>query len=174
MKRLEFSEKKALALEFIAKISEGYRLTGPNKAFDEAMKGKEAVITQSCLYQFIRGDEELSQAYFKARDESRKRILGGSKQLGMEKRKELLALIIENMGKGMNIRGDAYRANAVVEACRTLELPLVHWATVHRWLRTEHKDLRESYRAALNSAKNKLHACKECGKITPEGLENEN
>jgi rubrerythrin len=173
MKRLEFSEKKALALEFIAKISEGYRLTGPNKAFDEAMKGKEAVITQSCLYQFIRGDEELSQAYFKARDESRKRVLGGSKQLGMEKRKELLALIIENMGKGMNIRGNTYRANAVVEACKTLELPTVHWATVHRWLRTEHKDLQESYRAALNSAKNKLHACSECGKIAT-GESNEN
>jgi rubrerythrin len=166
MKRLEFSEKKALALEFIAKISEGYRLTGPNKAFDEAMRGKEAVITQSCLYQFIRGDEELSQAYFKARDESRKRIMGGARQLGMEKRKELLALIIENMSKGMNIRGDTYRANAVVEACRVLELLLVHWATVHRWLRTENKDLQESYRAALNSAKNKLHACAACGKIT--------
>jgi hypothetical protein len=173
MKRLEFSEKKALALEFIAKISEGYRLTGPNKAFDEAMKGKEAVITQSCLYQFIRGDEELSQAYFKARDESRKRVLSGSKQLGMEKRKELLALIIENMSKGMNIRGDTYRANAVVEACRTLELPLVHWATVHRWLRVEHKDLREKYQAAINSRKNKLHACTECGKITT-GKKHEN
>jgi rubrerythrin len=173
MKRLEFSEKKRLALEFIAKISEGYRLTGPNKAFDEAMKGKEAVITQSCLYQFIRGDEELSQAYFKARDESRKRIMGGARQLGMEKRKELLALIIENMGKGMNIRGDTYRANAVVEACKELELPLVHWATVHRWLRTENKELQESYRAALNSAKNKLHACAECGKIATGG-KNEN
>lgn len=155
MKRLEFSEKKALALEFIAKISEGYRLTGPNKAFDEAMKGKEAVITQSCLYQFIRGDEELSQAYFKARDESRKRILGGSKQLGMEKRKELLALIIENMSKGMNIRGDTYRANAVVSACQALELPLIHWATIHRWLRVEHKDLRERYQAAMEAGKNK-------------------
>jgi rubrerythrin len=165
MKRLEFSEKKALALEFIAKISEGYRLTGPNKAFDEAMKGKEAVITQSCLYQFIRGDEELSQAYFKARDESRKCILSGSKQLGMKKRKELLALIIENIGKGMNIRGNTYRANAVVEACKALKLPTVHWATVHRWLRTENKELQENYRAALNSAKNKLHACSECGKI---------
>lgn len=153
MKRLEFSEKKALALEFIAKISEGYRLTGPNKAFDEVMKGKEAAITQSCLYQFIRGDEELSQAYFKARDESRKRILSGSKQLGVKKRKELLTLIIENKSKGMNIRGDTYRQNAIVEACKTLGLPLVHWATVHRWLRTEHKDLRESYRAALRQSR---------------------
>lgn len=166
MKRLDYSEKKQLALEFIAKISEGYRLTGPNKAFDEAMRGKEPVITQSCLYQFIRGDEELSQAYFKARDESRKRIMGGARQLGIEKRKELLALIIENMSKGMNIRGDTYRANAVVEACRVLELPLIHWATVHRWLRVEHKDLREKYQAAINSRKNKLHACAACGKIT--------
>jgi hypothetical protein len=165
MKRLDYSEKKQLALEFIAKISEGYRLTGPNKAFDEAMKGKEAVITQSCLYQFIRGDEELSQAYFKARDESRKCILSGSKQLGMKKRKELLALIIENIGKGMNIRGNTYRANAVVEACKTLELPTVHWATVHRWLRTENKELQENYRAALNSAKNKLSQSATCGKI---------
>ena len=113
MKRLDYSEKKQLALEFIAKISEGYRLTGPNKAFDEAMRGKEAAITQSCLYQFIRGNEDLSQAYFKARDESRKRILSGSKHLGMKKRKELLALIIENKSKGMNIRGDAYRQNAI-------------------------------------------------------------
>lgn len=168
MKRLDYSEKKQLALEFIAKISEGYRLTGPNKAFDEAMKGKEPVITQSCLYQFIRGDEELSQAYFKARDESRKRIMGGARQLGMEKRKELLALIIENMGKGMNIRGDTYRENAIVEACKVLELPLVHWATIHRWLRVEHKDLREKYQAAINSRKNKLHACATCGKITSE------
>ncbi len=153
MKRLTFSEKKALALEFIAKISEGYRLTGPNKAFDEVMKGKEVTITQSCLYQFIRGNEELSQAYFKARDESRKRILSGSKQLGMKKRKELLALIIENKSKGMNIRGDTYRQNAIVEACKTLELPLVHWATVHRWLRTENKELQESYRAALKQSR---------------------
>jgi len=118
-------------------------------------------------------DDELSQEYAQARDESRKRIMSGARQLGMEKRKELLALIIENMSKGMNIRGDTYRANAVVEACRVLELPLVHWATVHRWLRTEHKDLQESYRAALNSAKNKLRACAECGKITSEA-NNEN
>ena len=154
MKRLIFSEKKQLALKFIEKIKAGYRLTGPNKAFDEAMKGIEPLpVTQASLYQFIRADEELSQAYFQARDESRKCVLSGSKQLGVDQREKLLELIIENMSKGMNIRGDTFRENAVVEACKKLELPLVHWATVHRWLRVEHKDLRAKYQAALKESK---------------------
>lgn len=173
MKRLTFAEKKQLAIKFIEKIKAGYRLTGPNKAFNEAMKGIEPPTTQACLYQFIRSDEELSQSYFQARDEQRKHVLGGSKQLGIEQRKKLLELIIENMSKGMNIRGDVYRENAVVEACKELELPLVHWATVHRWLRVEHKDLRVKYQTALSSVKNKLHEPATCGKITTE-VENEN
>ena len=150
MKRLEFSEKKALAIKFIEKIKEGYRLTGPNKAFDEAMKGIEPLpIQQASLYQFIRADEELSQAYFQARDSARGKVMAGAKHKGVDQRVKLLELIIENIAQGMNIRGDTYRKNAIVEACRVLEMPLVHWATVHRWLRVEHKDLREKYQIAL-------------------------
>lgn len=156
MKRLEFSEKKALAIKFIEKIKAGYRLTGPNNAFKEATAGIESVgIQQASLYQFIRADEELSQAYFQARDSARGKVMAGAKHKGVDQRVKLLELIIENIAQGMNIRGDTYRKNAIVEACRVLEMPLVHWATVHRWLRVEHKDLREKYRVALEAGKNK-------------------
>ena len=167
MKRLEFSEKKRLALKFIEKIREGYRLTGPNNAFNQAIGSAEPIpIQQASLYQFIMSDDELSQEYAQARIAQKGRVLGGSKQLGFEQRVKLLELIIDNLKQGMNIRGDTYRENAVVAACQALELPLIHWATIHRWLRVEHKDLREKYQAAINSRKNKLHACAACGKIT--------
>ena len=166
MKRLEFSEKKALAIKFIEKIKEGYRLTGPNKAFDEAMRDIEPLpIQQASLYQFIRADEELSQAYFQARDSARDKVMAGAKHKGVDQRVKLLELIIANIAQGMNIRGDTYRKNAIVEACRVLEMPLVHWATVHRWLRVEHKDLREKYQVAQEAGKNKLHDTATCGKI---------
>lgn len=166
MKRLEFSEKKRLALKFIEKIREGYRLTGPNNAFKQAIDNAEPLpIQQASLYQFIMSDDELSQEYAQARILQKGRVLGGSKQLGFEQRVKLLELIIENIAQGMNIRGDTYRKNAIVEACRVLEMPLVHWATVHRWLRVEHKDLREKYQVALEAGKNKLHDTATCGKI---------
>ena len=173
MKRLEFSEKKQLALKFIEKIREGYRLTGPNNAFKEATADIENVgIQQAALYQFIMGDDELSQEYAAARATQKMRVLGGSKQLGVEQRVKLIETIIDNLKSGMNIRGDVYRENAVVAACKSLEVPVVHWATVHRWLRVEHKDLRAKYKAAIESRKNKLHAEKTCGKITTESGEN--
>ena len=154
MKRLTFSEKKQLALKFIAKIAEGYRLTGPNNAFKEATAGIESVgIQQASLYQFIRADDELSQSYFQARDSQRKNVLSGSKQLGVNQRVKLIELIIDNIARGMNIRGDVYRENAIVAACESLGLQVVHWATVHRWLRVEHKDLRAKYKAAIESRK---------------------
>ena len=154
MKRLTFSEKKALALKFIAKIAEGYRLTGPNNAFKEATAGIESVgIQQASLYQFIRADDELSQSYFQARDSQRKNVLSGSKHLGVEQRVKLIETIINNIKSGMNIRGDVYRENAIVAACESLGLPVVHWATVHRWLRVEHRDLRAKYKAAIESRK---------------------
>lgn len=154
MKRLTFSEKKALAIKFIEKIKEGYRLTGPNNAFNEATKGIEPLpIRQSSLYQFIRADEELSRAYFQARDSARGKVMAGSKHLGVEQRVKLIEAIIDNISQGMNIRGDVYRENAVVAACESLGLPVVHWATVHRWLRVEHKDLRAKYKAAIESRK---------------------
>jgi len=154
MKRPTFSEKKQLALKFIAKIAEGYRLTGPNNAFNEAMKGIEPLpIQQASIYQFIRADEELSQSYFRARDSQRKNVLSGSKHLGVEQRVKLIEAIIDNIKGGMNIRGDVYRENAVVAACKVLEVPVVHWATIHRWLRVEHKDLRARYKAAIESRK---------------------
>lgn len=169
MKRLTFSEKKALAIKFIEKIKEGYRLTGPNNAFKEAMKGIEPLpIQQASIYQFIRADEELSRAYFQARDSQRKNVLSGSKHLGVEQRTKLIEAIINNIKSGMNIRGDVYRENAVVAACESLGLPVVHWATVHRWLRVEHKDLRARYKAAIDSRKNKLHDTAMCGKIDSE------
>ncbi|MDD3001517.1 MAG: hypothetical protein PHF29_07170 [Candidatus Riflebacteria bacterium] len=150
MKRLEFSEKKQLALKFIAKIAEGYRLTGPNNAFNEAMKGIESVgIQQASLYQFIRADEELSRAYFQARDSQRKNVLSGSKHLGVEQRVKLIELIIENIKNGMNVRGDKYHENAVVAACKSLGLPIIHWATIHRWLRMDYKDLKQKFHNAV-------------------------
>lgn len=157
MKRLTFSEKKQLALKFIAKIAEGYRLTGPNNAFKEATAGIESVgIQQASLYQFIRADDELSQSYFQARDSQRKNVLSGSKHLGVEQRVKLIEAIIDNIKGGMNIRGDVYRENAVVAACRVLEVQVIHWATIHRWLRVEHKDLRAKYKAAIESRKNRV------------------
>ena len=154
MKRLDFSEKKQLALKFIAKISEGYRLTGPNSAFKEAFADSEPVgIQQAALYQFIMSDEDLSQQYAQARATQKMRVLGGSKQLGVEQRTKLIETIIDNLKSGMNIRGDVYRENAVVAACKELELPVVHWATVHRWLRVELKDLRAKYKAAIQARK---------------------
>ena len=154
MKRLTFSEKKALAIKFIEKIKEGYRLTGPNNAFKEATKGIEPLpIQQASSYQFSRSDEELSRAYFQARDSQRKNVLGGSKHLGVEQRTKLIEAIISNIKGGMNIRGDVYRENAVVAACESRGLQVVHWATVHRWLRVEHKDLRARYKAAIESRK---------------------
>ena len=154
MKRLDFSEKKQLALKFIEKIREGYRLTGPNNAFNQAIGSAEPIpIQQASLYQFIMSDDELSQEYAQARIAQKGRVLGGSKQLGVEQRTKLIETIIDNLKSGMNIRGDVYRENAVVAACKSLDLPVVHWATVHRWLRVEHKDLRAKYKAAIEARK---------------------
>ena len=88
------------------------------------MKGVEPLpIQQASIYQFIRVDEELSQAYFQARDSQRKNVLSGSKHLGVEQRVKLIEAIINNIKGGMNIRGDVYRENAVVAACESLGLP---------------------------------------------------
>ena len=154
MKRLEFSEKKALAIKFIEKIKEGYRLTGPNNAFKEAIAHIENVgIRQAALYQFIMQDADLKELYQAAKQEQKKHVKSSNLRMGLQQKRELLKLIIANISQGMNIRGDTYRKNAIVEACKVLELPVVHWATVHRWLRVEHKDLRTKYKTAIESRK---------------------
>jgi hypothetical protein len=139
-------QKEVILKQVIENVKNGMPSTGKNSACN--IEGEN--LTFACVYNWFFDFPELKAEYKQAREACKTVRQGSESRLAISTKRELLRKIIAYIAEGYTIRG---KHNAILRASKELNIPPVHWQTVHVWLRRDFKELQPSYHAAKEARK---------------------